>query len=150
MAQCSNPLTLQSEQSGGVGSILGLVRDTTSGILSDLRQESHTPVQALWSLRSIDLRVIAPHPFFVMKLRMPQNASLVPLISGPIRVSAFSGIRSIPNKVGPHYLSIMTCDATSPSPMHCESPFRPNLILGWSEILACLQRTLGDGGSFKW
>ena len=41
------------------------------------------------SLRSIDLRVIALHPSFVNS-RMPQNASLVPLISEPIRVNVFS------------------------------------------------------------
>ena len=52
-------------------------------------QKSQTPAEALWSLCSIDLRVIALHPSFV-KLRIPQNASLIPLISEPIRVNIFS------------------------------------------------------------
>ena len=51
--------------------------------------KSQTPAKALWSLRSIDLRVIALHPSFV-NLRMPQNPLLVPLISKPIRVKVFS------------------------------------------------------------
>ena len=54
--------------------------------LSDYLQKSQTPVEALWSLRSIDLRVIALHLTFV-KLRIPQNASLFLLISEPIRVN---------------------------------------------------------------
>ena len=47
------------------------------------------PDEGLWSLRNIDLRVIALHCSFV-KLRMPQSTSLVPLISEPIRVNVFS------------------------------------------------------------
>ena len=66
-----------------------LVRDTISESLSGFPQKSQTPIEALWSLRSIDLRVIALHPSFV-KLRIPQNASLVPLISEPIRVNVIS------------------------------------------------------------
>ena len=66
-----------------------VVQDTISESLSDFAQKDQTPVEALWSLRSIDLRVIALHPSFV-KLRMPQNASLVPLISEPIRVNVIS------------------------------------------------------------
>ena len=66
-----------------------LLRDTISESLSDFPQKNQTPVEELWSLRSIDLRVIALHPSFV-KLRMPQNASLVPLISEPIRVNVIS------------------------------------------------------------
>ena len=62
---------------------------TISESLSDILQRSQTPVEALWSLRSIDLRVITLHPSFV-KLRMPQNTSLVLLISEPIRVNVFS------------------------------------------------------------
>ena len=69
--------------------IHSLVRDTISESLSGFPQKSQTPIEALWSLRSIDLRVIALHPSFV-KLRMPQNASLVPLISEPIRVNVIS------------------------------------------------------------
>ena len=65
------------------------VRDTISESLSDFLLKSQLPVEALWSLRSIDLRVIALHPSFVNS-RMPQNASLVLLISEPIRVNAFS------------------------------------------------------------
>ena len=81
------------------------VRDTVSKSLSDFLRKGQISFQALWSLRSIDLRVIALHPSF-MKLRMLQDASLVPLISEPIRVNVFSfvtykrGIRSIPNKHG--------------------------------------------------
>ena len=66
-----------------------IVRDAISESLSDFLLKSQVPVEALWSLRSIDLRVIAFHPSFV-NLRMPQNASLVPLISEPIRVDVFS------------------------------------------------------------
>ena len=79
-------------------------RDTISESLSDFLQRSQTPVEALWSLRSIDLRVIALLLSFV-ELRMLQNASLVSLISEPIRVKVFSfvvykrGVRSIPNKI---------------------------------------------------
>ena len=65
----------------------GLVRDTISERLSDFLEKSQTtPVEALWSLRSIDCRV---HPSFG-KVRMPQNASLIVLISEPIRVNVFS------------------------------------------------------------
>ena len=53
------------------------------GGLSDFVQKSKTPVQALWNSRSIDRL----YPSFA-KLRMLQNASLVPLISNPIRVNA--------------------------------------------------------------
>ena len=66
-----------------------IVRDTISESLLDFPLKSQTPVEASWSLRSIDLRVIALHPFFV-NLRMPQNASLVQLINEPIRVNVFS------------------------------------------------------------
>ena len=66
-----------------------LVQDTISESLSGFPQKSQTPIEALWSLRSIDLRVMALHPSFV-KLHMPQNASLVPLISEPIRVNVIS------------------------------------------------------------
>ena len=66
-----------------------VVRDTISESLSDFLQKSQTPVEALWSLRSIDHRVIALHSSFV-KLHMPQNASLILLISEPIRVNVFS------------------------------------------------------------
>ena len=66
-----------------------IVRDAISESLSGFPQKSQTSIEALWSLRSIDLRVIALHPSFV-KLRMPQNASLVPLISEPIRVNVIS------------------------------------------------------------
>ena len=75
---------------------------------SDFLQRSQTSVEALWSLRSIDLRVIALH-LSIVKLRMPQNASLVPLISEPIRVFPLwftkGGVCSIPNKIraGRHY-----------------------------------------------
>ena len=62
-----------------------IVRDTISEILSDFLPKSKTPVQVLWSLRSIDFRVISLHLSFV-KLCMSQNASLAPLISEPIRV----------------------------------------------------------------
>ena len=67
----------------------GFVRDTISESLSGFPLKSQTPIEALWCLRSIDLRVIALHPSFV-KLRMPQNASLVPLISEPIRINVIS------------------------------------------------------------
>ena len=63
-----------------------IVRDTVSESLLDFLQKSQTPVQVLWSLRSIDPMVIAFHPSFV-NLRMPQNASLVLLISEPNRVN---------------------------------------------------------------
>ena len=66
-----------------------LVRDTISESLLDFPLKSQTPVEALWSLPSIDLRVIALHPSFVNS-RMPQNASLVLLIIEPIRVNVFS------------------------------------------------------------
>ena len=66
-----------------------IVEDTISESLSDFLLKSQTPFEALWSLRSIDLRVIALHPSFVNS-RMPQTASLVPLISEPIRVNVFS------------------------------------------------------------
>ena len=65
------------------------VRDTIIEGLSDFLQKSQTPVQALWSLRCIDLRVITLHPSFV-KLRMLKNASLVPLISARIRTNVVS------------------------------------------------------------
>ena len=74
---------------GNKDSATEIVRDTISESLSDFLQKSQTPADALWSLRSNDLRVIALHPSLV-KLRMPQNASLVPLISAPIRVNIFS------------------------------------------------------------
>ena len=66
-----------------------LVRDTISECLLDFSLKSQTPVEALWILRSIDLRVIALHPSFVNS-RMPQNALLIPWISEPIRVNVFS------------------------------------------------------------
>ena len=69
--------------------VLKLVRDTISESLSDFLLKSQIPVEALWSLRSIHLRVIALHPSFV-NLRMPQNTSIVPLTSEPIRVNVFS------------------------------------------------------------
>ena len=47
------------------------------------------PIKLHWSLHNIDLRVIALHPSFV-NLCMPKNASLVLLISEPIRVNVFS------------------------------------------------------------
>ena len=59
-----------------------LVQDAFSKSLSDFLLKSQTPVEVLWSLRSIDLRVIALQPSFV-NLRMPRNASLVPLTSKP-------------------------------------------------------------------
>ena len=65
--------------------ICSRINESLSGFL----QKSQTPKQALWSLCSIDLWVIALHPSFV-KLRMPQKASLVTLISEPIRVNVFS------------------------------------------------------------
>ena len=65
------------------------VRDSISESLSDFLLMSQTPVEARWSLRSIDLRAITLHLSFV-NLRMPQNAALVPLISEPIRVNVFS------------------------------------------------------------
>ena len=61
------------------------------------------PVQALWSLRSINLRVIALHPSFV-NLDLPRNASPISLISEPIGVNVFpfviykGGFSSILNK----------------------------------------------------
>ena len=70
-------------------SISLLVRDTISESRSDFLLRSKTPVEAPWSLRSIDLRVIALHQSFVNS-RMPQNASLVLLFSKPIRVNVFS------------------------------------------------------------
>ena len=68
-----------------------LVGDTISESYPDFLLKSQTPVEVLWNLRSIDLRVIALHPSFVNS-RMPQNASLVPLISEPIRVNVFSSV----------------------------------------------------------
>ena len=65
------------------------VRDTFNESLSDFYMKSQIPVAALWSLHSINLRVIALHPSFV-NLRMPQEALLVPLISEPTRVNIFS------------------------------------------------------------
>ena len=65
-----------------------LVQDTNNEILSDFIQKNQTPVQVLCSLRIVDLRVIALHRSFV-NLRMPQNASLFPLISEPIRLNVF-------------------------------------------------------------
>ena len=62
---------------------------TISESLSDFLLKSQIPVEALWSLRSIHLRVIALHPSFVNS-RMPQNALIVPLTSEPIRVNVFS------------------------------------------------------------
>ena len=50
-----------------------LVQDTISGSLSDFLWKKQTPAKALWSLRSIDLRVIALHPSFVNNSRMPQT-----------------------------------------------------------------------------
>ena len=81
-----------------------LVRDTISESLSDFLLKSQIPAEALWSLRSIDLRVIVLHPSFVNSC-MPQNSSLVPLTSEPIRVNVFSfviikgGIHSIPKNI---------------------------------------------------
>ena len=66
----------------------GFVPDTISESLSDFLLKSQTPFEALWSLCSIDLRVIALHASFV-NLRMPQNVSLVQLISEPMRVNVF-------------------------------------------------------------
>ena len=66
-----------------------IVRYTINNSLSDFLLKSQTPVKAHWSLPSIDLRVIALHPSCV-NLRMPLNASLVPLTSKPIRVNVFS------------------------------------------------------------
>ena len=63
--------------------------DTISESLSDFLLKSQTPFEALWSLRSIDIRVIALYPSFVNS-RMPQNASLVPLMSETIRINVFS------------------------------------------------------------
>ena len=54
----------------------------------DFLLKSKTSVEALWSLRSIDLRVIAIHPSFV-NMRMPRNTSLAPLKSDPMRVNVF-------------------------------------------------------------
>ena len=66
-----------------------LVWDTISESLSAFLRQIQTPAKALWSLRSINLRVTTLHPSFMI-LRMSQNASLVPLISEPIRVHVFS------------------------------------------------------------
>ena len=66
-----------------------IVRDAVNQSLLDFLLKSQTPVETLWSLRSIDVRVIARRPSFV-KLRMPQNASFVPLINEPVRVNVFS------------------------------------------------------------
>ena len=76
-----------------------VVRDTISESLPDFLLQNQTHVEALWSLRSIDLGVIALHPSFV-NLRMPQNASLVPLTSKPIRVDFLSFVIWLP------YLSV--------------------------------------------
>ena len=93
-----------------------LVRDTIRESLSDfLLKKSQIPVEALWSLRSIDLRVIALHPSCVNS-RMPQNASLVPWSSEPISVNVFSfvirkrGNSQYPQQLlflleGPYFLS---------------------------------------------
>ena len=62
---------------------MDIVWDSISESLSDFLQKSQMPVQALWSLGSINLRVIALHPSFV-KLRIPQSALLVPFIIEPI------------------------------------------------------------------
>ena len=59
-----------------------IVRDTISESLSGFPQKSQTPIEALWSLRSIDLRVIAHDPSFVK------------LISKPIRVNIISFVIS--------------------------------------------------------
>ena len=82
--------TMQSAKGLHVSELLQsfLVRDAIINSHSDFLQKSQTPVQALWSLRSIDHRVIFLHHPSI-KLRMPQNASLVPLIGEPIRVNAF-------------------------------------------------------------
>ena len=69
-------------------SMICFVQDTISESLLDFPRKSQTPVEALWSLRSIDLRVIALHPSLANS-HMPQNASLVSLISEPIRVNVF-------------------------------------------------------------
>ena len=66
--------------------VKNFVRDTISESILDFLQKSQTPVQALWSLRNIDLRVIAFH-LFIVNLRMPQSVSLVLLINEPIRVN---------------------------------------------------------------
>ena len=68
------------------------------------------PVQALWSVCSIDLRVIALYPSFV-NLRMPQNTSLVQLIKEPIRFGVFScmvykqGSSQYPEQIGDQEIS---------------------------------------------
>ena len=53
-------LTLRS----GCGAQPVIVRNTNSESLSDFLQKSQTPIEALWSWHSIDLRVIALYPSF--------------------------------------------------------------------------------------
>ena len=50
-----------------------LARDTSSESLSDFLQKSQMPVEALWSLRSIDLRVIALSPSFCEIAHAPKR-----------------------------------------------------------------------------
>ena len=69
--------------------MFSIVRDIINESLSDFLQKCQKSVQALLSISSIDRRVVALHPSF-LKLRMPQNASPVLLISKPVRVSVFS------------------------------------------------------------
>ena len=70
-------------------------------------EEQEQAVETFWGLRCIDLKFIF-HNLSLLYLRMPQKASLVPLINEPIRVNLFSfmirkrGIRSIPNKLLPN------------------------------------------------
>ena len=44
--------------------MLAFVWDTISESLSDALLKRQTPFQALWSLRSVDLKIIALHPSF--------------------------------------------------------------------------------------
>ena len=69
-------------------------RDTINESLSDFLKKRQTPGQALWSLRSIDLRAIALRAIALHtsfgNLHKPRNASLLLLISAPIRIKVFS------------------------------------------------------------
>ena len=76
-------------KSTSISLIYYFVRDTVSESLSDILQNSQTPVQALWNQRSIDLRFITLHPSFV-KVNLPRSAWLVQLTSEPIRDNVFS------------------------------------------------------------
>ena len=107
--KCLETLTLSNNE---------FVRDTISESLSDFLLKSQIPVEALWSLRNIDPRVIALHPFFV-KLRMPQTlrssnwpASQSELTSFPLWFTR-GGIRSIPNKNAVVFLGFLIVSSFS-------------------------------------